>query len=161
MSNRERDPAERGHLRFFYNGWRPTRLGRITNRVMAWWSAAGLPPSFQQTIEVRGRTSGKVRSNPIGIATVDGERYLVSMLGPESEWVKNVIAAKGEAVLRHGRRESVRLLEVPAEERAPVLREYVRIANSGRTHFPVGPGAPLSEFAAIADRYPVFRITPR
>lgn len=161
MSNRERDPAERGHMRLFYRGWRPTRLGRITNRVMAWWSAAGLPPSIQQTIEIRGRKSGKVRSNPIAIATVDGERYLVSMLGPESEWVKNVIAAEGEAVLRHGRGESVRLVEVPAEERAPVLREYVRIANSGRTHFPVPPGAPLSEFAAIADRYPVFRITPR
>lgn len=161
MSNRERDPAERGHMRLFYRGWRPTRLGRIANRIMAWWSAAGLPPSIQQTIEVRGRVSGKVRSNPIAIATVDGERYLVSMLGPESEWVKNVIAAGGEAVLRHGRRESVRLVEVPAEERAPVLREYVRIANSGRTHFPVQPGAPLSEFAAIAERYPVFRISPR
>ncbi len=160
MSTPERDPAERGFMRLFYRDWRPTRLGRIANRFMAWWASTGLPPSFQQTIEVRGRASGKVRSNPIVVATVDGNRYLVSMLGPQSEWVKNAAAADGEAVLRHGRREPVRLVNVPPEERAPVLREYVRIATSGRTHFPLEPGAPLSDFAAIADRYPVFRIDP-
>jgi len=147
-------------MRLFYRDWRPTRLGRIANRVMAWWSAAGLPPSIQQTIEVRGRLSGKPRTNPIAIATVDGRRYLVSMLGPNSEWVKNVAAAGGEAILRHGRRQHVRLVSVPPEERAPVLQEYVRIATSGRTHFPVARGAPLAEFEAIADRYPVFRIDP-
>ena len=162
MSAPERDPAERsGYMRLFYRDRRPTRLGRIANRIMAWWSSTGLPPSFQQTIEVRGRTSGKRRASPIAIATVDGERYLVSMLGPGSEWVRNVVAADGVAVLRHGGRERVRLVNVPPEERAPVLREYVRIATSGRRHFPLGVGAPLSEFAAIADRYPVFRIDPR
>jgi deazaflavin-dependent oxidoreductase (nitroreductase family) len=160
MNTRERDPAERGLMRFFYRDWRPTRLGRITNRVMAWWSSTGLPPSIQQTIEVRGRRSGKPRSSPVAIATVDGQRYLVSMLGPRAEWVKNVVAAGGEAVLRHGRRERVRLIALPPEERAPVLREYVRIARSGRRHFPVERDAPLEEFAAIAERYPVFRIDP-
>ncbi len=160
MSTRERDPAERGIVRLFYRDWRPTRLGRIANRIMAWWASTELPPSFQQTIEVRGRTSGKRRSNPIVVATVDGERYLVSMLGPGSEWVRNVVAADGLAILRHGRRESVRLVSLPPEERAPVLREYVRIATSGRTHFPLDVTAPLAEFAAIADRYPVFRIDP-
>jgi deazaflavin-dependent oxidoreductase (nitroreductase family) len=160
MSTRGRDPAERGLVRLFYRDWRPTRLGRIANRITGWWAAAGLPPSFQQTIEVRGRTSGKPRTSPIAVATVEGRRYLVSMLGPGSEWVKNVRAGGGEAVLKHGRRERVRLVEVPPEERAPILQEYVRIATSGRTHFPVQRGAPLEEFAAIADRYPVFRIDP-
>jgi deazaflavin-dependent oxidoreductase (nitroreductase family) len=155
----ERDPAERGHLRLFYRDWHPTRLGRVVNRLNGWVSAR-FGPSLQQVIEVRGRTSGKIRSTPVVVSAVNGSRYLVSMLGPESEWVKNVIAADGMAVLRHGRREHVHLVEVPPSERAPVLREYVRIARSGRQHLPVGPGRPLSEFAAIADRYPVFRIEP-
>jgi hypothetical protein len=34
----------------------------------------------------------------------------------------------------------------------------VRIASSGRQHFPLAVGAPLSEFEAIAERYPVYRI---
>jgi hypothetical protein len=36
-----------------------------------------------------------------------------------------------------------------------LARVLNRVASSGRRHFPVAPGAPLSEFEAIADRYPV------
>lgn len=37
------DPAERtGYLRFFYRGWRPTRLGRIWSGAWAWVSGLGL-----------------------------------------------------------------------------------------------------------------------
>jgi len=155
------DPAERSaYMRLFYRGWRPTRLGRWANRFAAWWSGLGLPPRIQAVLEVRGRASGRVRSIPVVIAGVEGQRYLVSMLGPKSEWVKNVEAAHGDAIIRHGRRRPVRLVPVPPSERAPVLREYVRIATSGRTHFPLPVGAPLAEFEAIAERYPVYRIDP-
>lgn len=154
------DPAEQHPvLRLFYRNWHPTRIGRSVNRVQGWLAGMGAPPSYQVLLEVRGRASGQLRSNPVAIATVDGERYLVSMLGPDSDWVKNVEAAHGEAVLRHGRRQRVQLVAVPPAERAPVLREYVRIAPSGRQHFPVRVSAPLAQFAAIAANYPVYRIT--
>lgn len=155
------DPAEESAvMRLFYRDWRPTRLGRLANRVAGWWSAAGLPPRIQAVLEVRGRASGRTRSTPIVIATVDGQGYLVSMLGAESDWVKNVEAADGNAVIRQRGRRKIRLVPIPPEERAPMLREYVRVAASGRRHFPLPVGAPLSEFAAIASRYPVFRIDP-
>lgn len=155
------DPVERSaFMRLFYRNWHPTRLGRWVNRVQGWYSGLGLPPSFQAVLEVRGRTSGRRRSNPVVIATVEGKRYLVSMLGRQSDWVRNVEAAHGDAVLRQGRRQPVHLTLLEPEQRAPVLREYVRIASSGRTHFPVAVGAPLSEFAAIAEQYPVYRIDP-
>jgi hypothetical protein len=92
------------------------------------------------------------------IATVEGKRYLVSMLGPESDWVRNVEAAQGDAVIRQGRRSRVHLVAVTPEQRAPILREYVRIASSGRQHFPLPVGAPLPDFEAIAEHYPVYRI---
>jgi deazaflavin-dependent oxidoreductase (nitroreductase family) len=153
------DPAERhAAMRLFYRDWRPTRLGRWVNRVQGWWSSLGLPPDTMATLEVRGRATGRRRANPVAIATVERQRYLVSMLGPQSDWVKNVEAARGVAVLRQGRRRRVRLLPVPPEQRAPILREYVRIAASGRQHFPVTVGAPLAEFAAVAERYPVYRV---
>jgi len=148
-------------MRLFYRGWRPTRLGKWANRVSGWWSGLGLPPRFMAVLEVPGRKSGHIRSNPVVIATVDGSGYLVSMLGPGSEWVKNVEAAQGDAVIRQGRRRPVHLVAMPREQRAPVLREYVRIATSGRQHFPVAVGAPLADFGAIAERYPVYRIDPR
>jgi deazaflavin-dependent oxidoreductase (nitroreductase family) len=160
ITSRRPDPAERSALmRLFYRDWKPTRFGRKVNQIQGWWSAIGLPPRFMAVLEVPGRVSGQRRSVPVVIATVDGERYLVSMLGPGSDWVLNVEAAQGKAVIRHGRRRRVQLVAVPPEERAPILREYVRIAPSGRQHFPLPVGAALSEFAAIAKDYPVYRIT--
>lgn len=91
-------------MRLFYRNWRPTSLGRWVNRFSGWWSGIGLPPKFMAVLEVRGRKSGRRRSNPVVIATVAGGRYLVSMLGPGSDWVKNVEAAHGDAVIRQGRR---------------------------------------------------------
>lgn len=159
---RQSDPAERHPLlRLFYRDWRPTRAGRWVNRSQAWLTNLGLMPGMMAVLEVRGRTSGAPRTVPVVIATVAGKGYLVSMLGPESDWVKNVEAAQGAAVLHEGRRQrSVRLVAVPPAERAPVLKEYVRVATSGRHHFPVAVDAPLTEFAAVADRYPVYRIDP-
>jgi len=147
-------------MRLLYRHWRTTRLGRRLNRFSGWWFGLGLPPRFQAVLEVRGRESGRRRSNPVVIATVDGKRYLVSMLGPGSDWVKNVEAAHGDAVLRQGGRRPVHLVGVPPVERAPILREYVRVATSGRHHVPVAVGAPLSAFQTIAERYPVYRIDP-
>ena len=155
------DPAERRPLmRLFYRDWRPTRLGRWVNRLSCWWSGLGLPPRIMAALEVRGRASGRRRSTAVVIATVEGKRYLVSMLGMRSDWVQNVEAAQGDAVIRQGRRRRVHLLRVPPEQRAAVLREYVRIAPSGRQHFPLPVGAPLSDFEAIAECYPVYRIDP-
>ena len=80
------DPAERSAvMRLFYRDWRPTRLGRWVNRVQGWLSGLGLPPRFMAALEVRGRASGRTRSVPVVIATVDGHHYLVSMLGAQSD----------------------------------------------------------------------------
>ncbi len=46
------------------------------------------------------------------MVVIDNERYLVSMLGEEANWVKNVRAAEGKASLVHGTREHV-LLNAP------------------------------------------------
>jgi deazaflavin-dependent oxidoreductase (nitroreductase family) len=140
------------------NNWHTTPLGKWVNRFWCWWSGLGLPPKFQAALEVYGRKSGHMRSNPVVITTLEGKRYLVSMLGPESDWVKNIEAAHGDAVIRQGRRHRVHLGLVPRGERAPILREYVRIASSGRRHFPMPVSAPLADFEAIAESYPVYRI---
>ncbi len=155
------DPAERSRvLRLLYRDWRPTRIGRWVNRFARWVTAAGLSSKVMAVLEVRGRASGRRRSIPVVVATVDGERYLVSMLGSRSNWVRNVEAARGNAVLRQGRPRRVHLAEVPAVDRAPILSEYVRVATSGRNHLPVAVGSPLSEFETITERYPVYRIDP-
>jgi hypothetical protein len=99
-------------------------------------------------------------SVPMVIGSLEGNRYLVSMHGPGSNWVKNVEVACGDAILRQGRRRPVHLVAVQSQERAPVLKEYVRIATSGRHHVPVAVDAPLAAHQTVAERYPVYRIDP-
>jgi hypothetical protein len=45
-----------------------------------------------ETLEVTGRRSGRTVSLPIVVAVVDGQRYLVSMLGENVNWVQNIRA---------------------------------------------------------------------
>ncbi len=66
------------------------------------------------------------------MAVLEGERYLVSMLGADVAWVQNVKAGAGRAVLRHGRTEQVRLEELEVEKRAPVLKAYLWEPQTGR-----------------------------
>ena len=155
----DRDPAERSVFnRLFYRDRRPTWLGHWVSQFFCWWARAGLPPRSWVALEVRDRVSGRMRGDAVVIPTVAGERYIVSMFGTISDWVHNIDAAHGDAVIAHGGSQRVRLVPVAPEERAPVLREYVRVASSGRKHFPLPIGAPLADFAAIAARYPVYRI---
>lgn len=145
--------------RWLYRGGRPNLLARALNRGWAAVHALGIAPNYMVTLEVIGRRSGQVISFPLVLVRIAGERYLVSMLGDEAAWVRNVRAAQGRARLRHGRIELVRLEEVPVERRAPVLKTYLRRAPGARPHIPVDQDAPLSEFEKIADAFPVFRLT--
>ena len=158
MASTYHDPAERGYLRLFYRDWHPTRLGKLVTRTLAWVSGLGLTPPVLLTLQVRGRRSGQLRDTVLVVAEHDSQHYLVSMLGDNSEWVRNVRAAGGKAFVKRGQSRPVQLTEVPASDRGPILKAYCQVATSGRQHLPVSHHAPVSEFNAIAERYPVFRI---
>ena len=144
--------------RWMYRGTRPNRVAALVNRGTAAVAAAGIGPKRIVKLEVRGRRSGRRLSFPVVIADFEGQRYLVSMLGKEANWVRNVHAAGGKAVLRHGRRENVVLEEIDSSMRAPILRRYLEVAPGARAHLPIDRRAPLEQFEQIVDQYPVFRI---
>ena len=150
-----------GLKRWFYRDGRPNRVARTLDRGTAALHALGVAPDYLVTLEVTGRRSGRTVALPLVMVVVAGERYLVSMLGQEANWVRNVRAAGGDAALRHGRREEVRLNEVMIERRAPVLKAYLQRAPNARAHLPVDKNAPLAEFERVASRFPVFRVAPR
>ena len=144
--------------RWLYRGGRPHTLAKILNSGWAAVHSWGFFPNYLVTLEVMGRASGNVVRFPLVMVVVNGERYLVSMLGPNANWVKNIRAAKGYAVLRHGKRESVRLVEVETHIRAPILKAYLRVAPGARPHVAINKDAPINAFSAIAADYPVFRV---
>jgi len=130
------------------------------NRASAVIASWGVTPDYLVTLEVTGRRSGRTISLPVVVAVVDGQRYLASMLGEDVQWVRNVRAAGGSAVLRSGGREQVQLVDVPVDQRPPILKAYLRRAPGARPHVPVDKDAPLEEFEKIAASVPVFRIVP-
>ncbi len=140
---------------------------RINNSLGVLLTSLGLAPRDAVTLEVRGRRSGKPRRTPILRTSFRGEEYLVALAG-ESDWVRNVRAAGGGAVLRRRKAQRVRLVEVPVEDRPEVIAEYLRrgaersgpkgAAKQARSYFGVGPDPSLEDLRAVAERYPVFRI---
>lgn len=147
--------------KWLYRGGRPNRVASIMNRCSAAVHALGVAPNYLVTLDVRSRRSGRMISLPLVMVVVEGERYLVSMLGADVEWVRNVKAADGSVILRHGRREEVRLEEVPVNQRTSVLKAYLKRAPGARPHLPIHKDAPLSEFEHVASQFPVFRVVPR
>lgn len=144
--------------RWMYREGRPNLLAKILNRGWAFLHSLGISPNYLVTLEVAGRQSGKTISFPLVLTVLNGERYLVSMLGEETNWVQNVKAAGGKAKLRHGLSEQVVLEEVDVRQRAPILKAYLQHAPGARPHIPISQDAPISEFEKIASQYPVFRL---
>ena len=160
-------PISRLLLPHFYRGGRPTRAGRFGNRCWSWLASMGVLPSRwpgrpvigPATLEVPGRRSGRPRSNMVTWVEHEGDRYFVSMLGPRSDWIRNLEAAGGDAVFRHGRRRKVHLEEAPVERRAAIIQAwYSRTHVSTRYHFGIDPQAGIAEFERAASEHPVYRI---
>jgi deazaflavin-dependent oxidoreductase (nitroreductase family) len=139
---------------------RPSGFTKWMNGVMGALGARGIGPKKMAKLEIKGRKSGVVRAVAVNLLNFDGQRYLVAPRG-ETEWVRNARAA-GEAVIRRGKSETVTLTEIPVGERAQVIQAYLREnAWATQREFGVSPKAPINEFEAIADKHPVFKITPR
>lgn len=132
--------------------WR--RVGNVVTGLLA---RAGIGPVYLLT--TRGRKTGRLHTNPVIPVEHAGKRWLVAPYGAVS-WVHNARAA-GRVSLRHGRtsRDYV-IREASPGEAGPILKRYVAIAGITRPYFRAGKDSPVDDFAAEADRHPVFELTP-
>jgi hypothetical protein len=144
--------------RWLYKGGRPNWLASLMNAGWAVIHAWGIAPNYLVTLEVVGRKSGKTVRFPLVLTMLTGQRYLVSMLGNDVSWIRNVKAASGRAQMVHGRREQVMLEDVPVNQRAAIIKAYLQIAPGARGHIPVHQDASIDEFERVAAQVPVFRV---
>jgi len=136
------------------------------NRLIMILQRLGLAFGTIRVLSVPGRKSGCIRSTPVSLLVVDGQRYIVGgML--DADWVKNAQAAQW-GIFAHGRkRERVALIELQEAERIPILRAFPRLVPQGVSFFqrlyglPSDPAALPDAFAALASRTTVFRIEPQ
>ena len=143
---------------WLYRGGHPNAIAKILNKGWAFLHSSGISPNYLVTLEVVGRQSGKSISFPLVMVMMDDERYLVSMLGKEANWVRNIEAASGIAKLKHGICEEVLLEEVDIPHRAAIIKAYLLIAPGARGHIPVDKDAPIAAFEEIAPNIPVFKL---
>jgi deazaflavin-dependent oxidoreductase (nitroreductase family) len=135
----------------------------VKHVLIPWYTSLGIT-SRTVTLEVIGRKSGKPRLVSLSKTEYAGQQYFVSLAG-KSEWVRNVRAASGRATIRSGSRIPVRLVEIPEEERAPVMLAHVQRrafthsgAQAARHFFGLSPNPTLEDMQAIASSYIVLRI---
>ena len=135
------------------------------NKVFMFMLRLGLPISGKEgplVLTVPGRKSGEPRSTPVTPMYVDDKRYVVAGF-PGADWVKNARAAD-TATLTAGRAsETIRMVELSAEDARPLLRQFPNLVPTGvgfmKRSGLVADGTP-DEFEALAGRCAVFRFDP-
>jgi deazaflavin-dependent oxidoreductase (nitroreductase family) len=128
----------------------------VVKRLTNW----GISVKGSRALEVPGRSSGRIRTTVVNLLTVDGQRYLVAPRG-ETQWVRNLRAAGGEGTLRLGkRREPFHAIELSDEDKAPILRAYLKewAWEVGRFFDGLTKDSSDADLDAAAPGFPAFRI---
>ncbi|MGI9052770.1 MAG: nitroreductase family deazaflavin-dependent oxidoreductase [Ilumatobacteraceae bacterium] len=132
---------------------------RVFNPLIGRFTKLGLSMKGSRVLEVRGRTTGEVRSTVVNLLTVGESDYLVAPRGT-TQWVRNLRAA-GAGALRVGRRtEAFVAVELADDEKPEILRAYLRAWAWEVGQFFDGLSADSSEeeLRAAASGFPVFRV---
>ena len=145
----------------------PSRYVAPNGRMDAWSAVAvrwltehGISLFGSRVLAVRGRKSGELRTVPVNLLELDGQRYLVAPRG-NTQWVRNARAAGGGQLRLGSRTEDVQLVELPADQRVPVLRVYLTRWGweVGRFVEGLSKKSTDTEIAAVAPGIPVFHVS--
>ena len=97
----------------------------IFNPIVQGLTRLGVSVWGSRILRVRGRRSGEWRSQPVNLLTLEGKRYLVAPRGL-TQWVRNIrVTGAGELVVG-GRVEPFKAVEIPDDQKVPILRAYLK-----------------------------------
>jgi deazaflavin-dependent oxidoreductase (nitroreductase family) len=133
------------------------RMGAALTRTLL---RAGVKLGTMSLLTVRGRTSGQPHTVLVLLVEQDGQRWLVAPYGVV-QWVRNIRAAATATLTRGRRSEAISVTELPVQEAAPILKQYLLLPVSAgvRSYFDATKDSPLEAFEREAARHPVFQIT--
>ena len=130
---------------------------RIADKIVRAFLTLHVAPRNYYLLTTVGRKSGQPHSTPVVIIEEGQQRWLVSPFGKVG-WVFNIRASGQATLTRNGKSEAVAVKEIPAQQAAPVLRQYVIDVVTTRHYFDVTPNSPEEAYIAEAPRHPVFEI---
>lgn len=131
----------------------------LFNPAVATLTRAGVSVLGSRVLRVRGRKSGLWRETPVNLLALDGQHYLVAPRG-ETQWVRN-LRESGGGELRVGRRtQGFTAQEVDDDEKAVVLRAYLKRWRweVGVFFEGVGPDSSETDLRSEGRHHPVFRL---
>jgi deazaflavin-dependent oxidoreductase (nitroreductase family) len=123
--------------------WNKAGLNHLTRHIAPWMPGLGV-------IVHRGRRSGRCYQTPVTVFSAGGGYVIALTYGPETDWVKNVLAAGGCELRTRGQTIPLgapRLFhDQSRSDIRPVQRQVLRILNVADflslTPTPVSPAAP-------------------
>jgi deazaflavin-dependent oxidoreductase (nitroreductase family) len=133
---------------------------RMRDSLLMTLLRAGVTMGTTSLLTVRGRKSGHPHTVPVILIEQNSQRWLVAPYGVV-QWVRNLRAAERATLTRGRRSEAIFVTELPAQEAAPVLKQYLSlpVAAGVRSYFDATKDSPLEAFEREAARHPVFKIT--
>jgi deazaflavin-dependent oxidoreductase (nitroreductase family) len=131
----------------------------VFNPAVAGLTRLGISVAGSRVLGVRGRKTGEWRTTPVNPLSFEGARYLVAPRG-NTQWVRNLRASPEGRLKGRWRTERFVAIELPDEEKGPLLRAYLERWKweVGVFFGGVGPDSPDEELARIAPDHPIFRI---
>lgn len=97
---------------------------RFFNPIARLLLAVGVPMGPNVLLTVRGRRTGVLRTTPVAVIETSDRRWLLAPFG-ETDWVRNLRAAR-RATIRRGRRsEAVSAIELTPAERVAFIRDVL------------------------------------
>ena len=131
----------------------------VFNRAVALFTRLGVSVWGSRVLRVRGRKSGEWRTSPVNLLNRGREQYLVAPRG-HTQWVRNIrVSGEGELLLG-SKAQPFKAVEIPDEQKVPILRDYLKRWKFEVGIFFGGVSADSSdeELRRIAPDHPVFRI---
>jgi deazaflavin-dependent oxidoreductase (nitroreductase family) len=132
----------------------------LVNPLIKGFHRLGIDLAGSQTLAIRGRKSGEIRTNPVNPFELDGTTYLLSPRG-NTQWVRNLRAADGVGELRSGRKvRRFHATEVPDSEKLPLMRLYMdKWSWEVKGFLEIEPDAPDAEVERILPDHPAFALS--
>jgi deazaflavin-dependent oxidoreductase (nitroreductase family) len=128
----------------------------VFNRLVAGLNRVGLGVQGSQTLAVRGRKSGEIRTTPVNPFELEGRTYLLAPRGT-TQWVRNLRVAKEAELRSGGKARRFRAEELPDSEKLPLLRLYIeKWAWEVKSFLGIDALASDDELRRIAPDHPAF-----
>lgn len=149
-------PFSDTNVRAMYAGGRADARGRRFARLWAAVFGLGLVPKLGDSRGSRNDARVGSAAFPLGMARFGGpmvsraDAGRAPQLGPERS--RDTRAGNAPAPTCH------RLVELPVDERPPIIKRYLQVVRGARSHISEDRRASDLQFERIAPDYPVFRV---